>query len=88
MLRKLRTQSEKKAIKEYGVEPGTLRFFVHYQPTYCESSLLAVCGVEGVRGAQEWRKLIQDVAPCRSLPRPHREPTAQASLLSRCRALR
>jgi m7GpppX diphosphatase len=36
MLRTIRHECEQAAIKEYGVQPGTLRFFVHYQPTYCE----------------------------------------------------
>jgi len=39
LLRNIRQESEKAAIQEYGVEPGTLRFFVHYQPTYCTCAL-------------------------------------------------
>jgi m7GpppX diphosphatase len=38
LLRNIRQASEKAAIEKYGIEKGELRFFVHYQPTYCKYS--------------------------------------------------
>lgn len=49
MLRSIRYECEQAAIKEYGVQPGTLRFFVHYQPTYCKLK----CCLRGLPG-QTW----------------------------------
>lgn len=37
LLRKIRSECERIAIERYGIEKGELRFFVHYQPTYCAS---------------------------------------------------
>lgn len=36
LLRNIRQQSEKAAMEKYGISKGELRFFVHYQPTYCK----------------------------------------------------
>lgn len=38
LLLKIRRDSEAAAMKKYGIGAGQLRFFVHYQPTYCESA--------------------------------------------------
>lgn len=38
LLRKIRHESERVAVERYGIDKGELRFFVHYQPTYCASS--------------------------------------------------
>lgn len=37
LLHKIRQDSEAAAMQKYGIRAGQLRFFVHYQPTYCES---------------------------------------------------
>jgi m7GpppX diphosphatase len=42
LLRNIRAASEKAAMAKYGIDRGELRFFVHYQPTYCERTLLSV----------------------------------------------
>lgn len=36
LLRNIRQESERVAIEKYGIDKGELRFFIHYQPTYCE----------------------------------------------------
>ena len=38
LLRNVRQKSEKAAMDKYGIDSGELRFFVHYQPTYCKPS--------------------------------------------------
>ncbi|CEQ42269.1 SPOSA6832_04088 [Sporobolomyces salmonicolor] len=46
LLRKIRHESERVAMERYGIDKGELRFFVHYQPTYCalgRSRLAAAC---------------------------------------------
>jgi m7GpppX diphosphatase len=35
LLRKIRHDSEKAVMDKYGIDEGELRFFIHYQPTYC-----------------------------------------------------
>lgn len=39
LLKKIRSDTERVARHKYGIEAGQLRLFVHYQPTYCASSL-------------------------------------------------
>lgn len=41
LLRNIRQASEKVAMDKYGIDKGELRFFVHYQPTYCECLCVA-----------------------------------------------
>lgn len=36
LLRKIREEAQRAAESKYGVQPGELRMFIHYQPTYCE----------------------------------------------------
>lgn len=38
LLRNIRTECERVAREKYGLDTGELRFFVHYQPTYCAFS--------------------------------------------------
>ena len=35
LLRKIREEAQRAAESKYGVQPGELRMFIHYQPTYC-----------------------------------------------------
>lgn len=39
LLRSIREESERVAMEKYGISKGELRFFVHYQPTYCASPI-------------------------------------------------
>lgn len=68
LLRKIRDESEKAAIKEYGLEPNSLRFFIHYQPTYCEHGLATI--YLHSRAGSEPALTPLDLR--RSLPRAHR----------------
>jgi m7GpppX diphosphatase len=42
LLRNIRTECERVAQEKYGLDAGELRFFVHYQPTYCAFSRTAL----------------------------------------------
>lgn len=70
MLRSIRHECEQAAIKEYGILPGTLRFFVHYQPTYCRSLYPVPLKSGPVLFADS---LHLGLTVLRPVPRPHRE---------------
>lgn len=52
LLRKIRHDSERVAVERYGIDKGELRFFVHYQPTYCASSRLFALSLSQSRRAR------------------------------------
>lgn len=40
MLRRIKREAYRVAKDKWGIESGSLRFFIHYQPSYCPSAYL------------------------------------------------
>ena len=84
LLRNIRTECERVAREKYGLDAGELRFFVHYQPTYCASSLLSRHAMRKVAGVLLLTHVTLSYIR-RSFPCPRRECISCGEDNRRCR---